>query len=684
MCGIAGIMNVSAPGLPSEELLCRMVSTLRHRGPDESGIFIDQNVGLGHSRLSIIGLDNGIQPIANEDESLWIVFNGEIFNYLELRADLVKQGHRFRTDTDTEVLLHLYEELGPACLEMLNGQFAFAIWNVNEKELFLARDRVGIVPMFTALHNGRFLFASEIKAIFLDPSIPRRIDPIALQQTFTCWAPIGRRTAFQGVEQLSPGHYQIIRCGASPARPTAYWTIPYYSADQQWQGNRDEALEELRLLLKDAVRLRLRADVPVGAYLSGGLDSSILTSIIARNFNNRLKTFSLVFAEESFSEAAFQREMVEFIAAEHQQVTVDNRDILQRFADVVWHCETPLLRTGPVPLFLLSGLVRDHRFKVVLTGEGADEVFGGYNIFKEAKVRTFWGRCPDSRLRPALVERLYPYIFQNGLQARAFLQKFFAVTEHDLLDPMLSHRKRWENTGKSRTFFNPDIVAQLDGNDPVDDLVARLPERFNERDIFARTQWLEMDLFLANYLLSSQGDRVAMSHSLELRLPYLDHRLVDFAARLPAHWKMPGLKEKQLLKKAFRGEIPDSICHRPKQPYRAPVGPVFFDRTGADPRDLVSLEQIENAGIFDVRKVQRLFDKQRRSNSAQASEMQNMALVGIVSTQLIHDQFIDRFHGELVVPVVPDRVVRKTRPELWRNARIYPEYRDYPLREAPS
>lgn len=635
-----------------------MVTVLHHRGPDETGIFLDQNIGLGHSRLSIIGLADGTQPIANEDETLWIVFNGEIFNYVELRQELIKKGHHFRTNTDTEVILHLYEDHGVDCLKKLNGQFALAIWNAVEKELFIARDRVGIRPLFTTVRNGRFLFASEIKALFLDPTIPRAIDLASLQQIFTCWSPVGTRTVFQGIHQLQPGHYQVIRCQEEPSRPKPYWSIPYYSKDQQWQGSQEEALEELRVLLKDAVRIRLRADVPVGAYLSGGLDSSILTSIIAKNFNNQLKTFSLGFDEEDFDEAVFQKEMAAYLGTDHQQITVSNQNVFERFEDVIWHCEKPLLRTGPVPLFLLSGLVRDHQLKVVLTGEGADEVFGGYNIFKEAKVRSFWGRNPGSRMRPALIEKLYPYIFKNPRQSKAFLQKFFSVSEQDMLDPLLSHRKRWQNTAKSTTFFSPSVLEAISGIDPIAELSERLPEGFAERDIFSRTQWLEMDVFLSNYLLSSQGDRVAMSHNLELRLPYLDKRVIDFAARLPSHWKMPGLKEKQFLKKAYQGQIPDAICNRPKQPYRAPSGPVFFNQTGA-PREMISIDQIRRSGLFNVNKVQNLFEKQARGGQGNTSEMQNMAVVGILSTQLIYENFIERFHGKLVSPVVPDKIVRR-------------------------
>jgi asparagine synthase (glutamine-hydrolysing) len=659
MCGIAGILNITSNKPPQEDLMTRMISILRHRGPEESGIYIDRDVGLGHARLSIIGLDDGTQPLCNEDETLWIVYNGEIFNYIELRQDRKKKGHQFKTETDTEVILHLYEDLGPACLNELNGQFAFAIWDYRKKELFLARDHVGICPLYFTFQSGRFHFASEIKAIFMDPRVPRDLDVQSLSQVLTCWTTIGSRTVFQKIEEVCPGHFMIVKLGEGPGQQKPFWAIPHYPVAQQWQGTREEAVEDIGALLKDAVRLRLRADVPVGAYLSGGLDSSIITSVIARNFNNHLKTFSLGFEEGAFDEAGYQAEMVDFLGTDHHQTTISNREVRDNFPEVVWHCEKPLLRTGPVPLFLLSKLVRENRFKVVLTGEGADEVFGGYNIFKEAKVRWFWGQQPQSRWRPLLVERLYPYIFQNPSRGRAFLQKFFSVSESDMRDPFISHRKRWENTGKSNTFFHHSVLAELAGFDPLADLADRIPADFEKRDIFSRAQWLEMNIFMSNYLLSSQGDRVAMAHSLELRLPFLDHRVIDFAAKLPHHWKMPGLKEKFLLKKAYCGQVPDSIRNRPKQPYRAPIGPAFFQDDPEKVSDLLCLDRLGRMGIFNVKKVMNLFEKYLQQGQAPASETHNMAIVGILSTQMLHEQFVENFPGRDIVPAKPTKIIRK-------------------------
>lgn len=655
MCGITGILNLSSHKTIEEDLVFRMISILRHRGPDESGAYIDKDIALGHSRLQIIGLTTGIQPISNEDESLWIVYNGEVFNFLEIRADLEKRGHRFRTQTDTEVVLHLYEEFGSDCLSELNGQFAFAIWDCRKKELFLARDRVGICPLYYTFQNGRFLFASEIKAIFQDPSVSRNIDLESLDQVFTCWTTVGSRTIFQNIHELCPGHFMVVKEGKKSVQ-RSYWALPFYPSEQQYSGTVDEAAEELRSLLEDAVRLRLRADVPVGAYLSGGLDSSVITSIISRKFNNRLKTFSLGFEEKSFDEASYQSEMVAHLRTDHRHKHISNRDARDFLGKVIWHCEKPLLRTGPVPLYLLSAFVRENNFKVVLTGEGADEIFGGYNIFKEAKIRHFWARHPESKYRPLLLERLYPYIFQNAKQSRAFMQKFFSVTEKDLKDPLMSHQKRWKNTRRCKAFFHRDVAAFLKRNDPIDKIRARLPQDFARCDILSRAQWLEIDIFMSNYLLSSQGDRVAMANAVELRPPFLDHRLIEFAAKLPSHWKINGLNEKYILKKTFREQIPENIVNRPKQPYRVPIRHAFFNQNGYKLNDLISSDAIARAGLFDLKKVSNFFDKYLIKQQGPDSETHNMAIVGILSTQMIYEQFIERIPESL--PAKPDKIIR--------------------------
>lgn len=656
MCGIAGIYNRGS--LP-EDILVRMTSVIRHRGPDETGMYVDPVVALGHARLSIVDLGGGCQPIGNEDGTIWVVYNGEVFNYLELKELLLKDGHVFETECDTEVLVHLYEEYGTECLGMLNGQFAFAIWDSVRQELFLARDRVGIRPLYYTWAGKQLVFASEIKALFQCPGTARELDLEALAQVFTFWTTVGSRTPFKGVYELPPGHFMRVRKGEVIQR--SYWRIPGFAAEEMWAGTFAEAEEELQVLLKDAVRLRLRADVPVGAYLSGGLDSSILTTLIAKHFNNRLRTFSLGFEESTFDESSYQRELVKSLGTEHSHILVRNEDIRDHLPQVIWHCEKPLLRTSPVPLLLLSGLARSSGFKVVLTGEGADEIFGGYNIFKEAKVRRFWGTRPESRLRPLLLERLYPYILNNPARGRVFLQKFFAVKPGQLDDPLFSHRVRWENGARNRSFFCRDVQEALEGYHPMDAVAAALPEAFHDRDPLGKAQFLEMEIFLSNYLLSSQGDRVAMANSLELRHPFLDYRLIEFAFRLPPHWKLRGLREKYILKHAFSGVVPESIRMRPKQPYRAPIGEVFLRDGGKGyVAELLSGSALKRSGYFDELKVGHLVDKYRRGESSVANEWQNMALMGILTTQLLHLQFVEQFPLSGTIAGKPDKVVRRS------------------------
>ena len=657
MCGIAGILNLNGPRPIDEELLLKMLGVIRYRGPDESGIYIDPHVALGQVRLSIIGINGGTQPISNEDGSSWIVYNGEAFNYIELKEDLLKKGHRFKTETDTEVILHLYDEYGPGCLEKINGQFALAIWDSRKKELFLARDRMGIRPLYYCRKGHEFLFASEIKSIFMDPEIERTIDLQALNQIFTFWTTLTPKTMFENIFEVPPGHYVTIKDGSINQK--AFWHIPYVPHQERLKITWEEAKEELKHLFKDAVRIRLRADVPVGAYASGGLDSSITTALIAKYFNNRLKTFSIGFEGKAFDESLYQKELVDYLGTDHHQTLATNSKIGEHFADVAWHCERPLLRTAPVPLFLLSRLVRENQYKVVLTGEGADEVFSGYNIFKEAKIRQFWARQPESRLRPLLLERLYPYIFRNPTRARAFFQRFYAVKPEDLSDPLFSHRIRWQTTGKNALFFSDNVRNTLNEYDPISDVKKLLPGDFASRDVLSRAQFLEMDIFLSNYLLSSQGDRVAMAHSLEIRLPFLDYRVIEFASRLPAKWKINGLDEKYILKQSFNGLIPDSIRKRVKQPYRAPIREVFFQDSSSElVDDMMSDDYLCKVGLFNAKKVGKLLDRYRKKDAVVDNEVQNMALVGILSTQLVHHQFIDNFPRKPVEAIKPDKIIR--------------------------
>jgi asparagine synthase (glutamine-hydrolysing) len=666
MCGIAGILNLEAETPPTLDQISAMISPMRYRGPDETGAYLDNRMALGHLRLSIIGVATGIQPICNETGTLWIIYNGEAFNYIELKADLLEKGHRFTTETDTEVLLHLYEEYGTNCLEKINGQFSIAIWDSMKEELFLARDRVGIRPLYYTLSEGRLIFASEIKAL-LAVSGTRELDMEALSQVFVFWTTLSGRSVFRGIQELPPGHFMLVN-NNGPARPERYWSIPFHSTTDLAGLSFADAAEELRELLKDAVKLRLRSDVPVGAYLSGGLDSSITSMLISRNFDTHLKTFSMGFQEDAFDETSFQEELIRFLGVDHRQVMIDNQQIRKCFPETVWHCEKPLLRTAPVPLFILSDLVRREGYKVVLCGEGADEIFGGYNIFKEAKVRNFWGKQPGSTSRPLLLERLYPYIFKNPSRGRHFLQNFFASGPEDLQDPFFSHAVRWGNSRKNLQFFSDESLAALSGYNPMEEMAGWLPRNFYSRDLVSRAQVLEMEIFLANYLLSSQGDRVAMANSVELRHPFLDFRVIDFSFRIPAKWKIRGLNEKYILKQAFKGLIPERITKRAKQPYRAPIRELFSPGAPNDYVDeMLSENYLKKSGYFNADKVSRLYAKFRKSGDGFSSEFQNMALIGVLSTQILHRQFVEGFSPRAVERVQLDKVIRRTESSMQRR-----------------
>ncbi|HBE16036.1 MAG TPA: asparagine synthase (glutamine-hydrolyzing), partial [Cyanobacteria bacterium UBA11367] len=443
MCGIVGVLNLHEPKPISDRIVPQMLSAIRHRGPDEFGIYRDEWVNLGNARLSIIDLSGGQQPICNEDETLWIVFNGEIFNYVELRPQLESLGHRFRTNCDTEVILHLYEEYGFDCLNYLNGQFAIAIWNSRDRSLFLARDRLGIRPLFYTVWNGQLILGSEIKALLSHPNVSAQIDPTSLAQVFTFWSVLAPQTIFKDIHTLPPAHYMLVRDGDIKIQP--YWELDFTTEESP--RTPQDYLDEFEHLLIDSTLIRLRADVPVGAYLSGGLDSSTTTAIIRKYAPNKLDTFSIAFSDPEFDESAYQQEMASLLGTEHRVIYCQHQDISCVFPEVIWHTEIPTLRTAPAPMFMLSGLVRDSHLKVVLTGEGADEFLGGYDIFKEMVIRRFWAKQPDSQIRPLLLRRLYPEISRLG-RSNAFLTAFFKQNLTDTDSLFYSHRLRWSNTGR--------------------------------------------------------------------------------------------------------------------------------------------------------------------------------------------------------------------------------------------
>ncbi len=652
MCGIGGIVALtSRVPTPAREALARMAGAMRHRGPDEFGIYRDQRVGLAHARLSIIDITSGQQPMADVQNETCIVFNGEIYNYLEIRAELLAAGVQFHTRSDTEVVLQAWKHWGHAAFDRMNGQWAVAIWSRTQRCLVLARDPIGICPLHYCEHDGALYFASEVKAIFAaNGTITRALDPQGLQQTLTFWSPVPPVSAFVGVRELEPGHVRTYHLSLTddPAELTVQdhalnCLLASCSPQPTFKGSFDDAVHAVRHALKDATRLRiLRSDVPVGSYLSGGIDSSMVAAMGQQLVQGKIKTFSLGFDDAEFDEVPFQRQMAERIGSEHHCVMVSKKAIADVFPDVIWHAERPLLRTAPAPLFLLSRLVNACGVKVVLTGEGADEMFAGYDLFRESKVRRFWGKQPNSAWRHRLLERLYPYLSRSPVAQQAMTRQFFGRDRHLHQQAGFGHGPRWHTTAALQRLFSPDAAASAAQHDPVAALLCNLPAHFDGWDGLAQDQYIEIRTLLAGYLMSSQGDRMLLGHSVEGRFPFLDKDVVALAHSLPPAYKLKVLNEKHVVKQAAEGLVPDSIRFRKKQPYRAPDA-VCFVGPDAPPyvAEVLSDAALKRANVFDVKACRQLLAKcTQRAAEGVFSNADNMALVGVLSVQLLHQKFV--------------------------------------------
>jgi asparagine synthase (glutamine-hydrolysing) len=617
-----------------------MLRVLAHRGPDGSGVVVAGPAVLGHARLTILDPEGGGQPMASADGNVVMTFNGEIYNYLELKEELGRRGHVFTTRSDTEVLLHLYLEEGEDCVRWLNGQWSFAVWDGRSRKLFAARDRLGVRPLYWTFAGGSFRFASGIKALLSDRSVPRRADVRALDQILTFWTILPPRTFFDGISQVPPGCLLTLKDGE--VRVRKYWQPDYGSR----MVGRDEVelASELRELLIDAVRLRLRADVPVGAYLSGGLDSAITAALVRGFTGSPLRTFSVAFQDPEFDESGWQQDVIRHLdVGNHTTVNCRAEDIGRVFPAVAWHAEQPTVRTAPAPLFLLSRLVREMGYKVVVTGEGADEVFGGYDLFKEALVRRAWAMNPDDADRALQLRGLYPWMPRMRDQPDSYLRSFFRAAPEDLADPFFSHLPRWDMTSGIKRLLAKDVLDALEGVDARKELLAELPEGYSSWDPLCQAQYLETTVLLPGYILSTQGDRVSMAHSVEGRFPFLDPRVFDFGARLDPGLKIKGMDEKYLLKQAARDLVPAALLSRPKQPYRAPDATCFFDPENGRARfdwveDVLSEARVREAGLFEPSAVTLLARKARAGRVAGVRD--GMALNAILSAQLVAMQMI--------------------------------------------
>ena len=600
MCGIAGVIYADADQPADPGVLRAMGAAIAHRGPDAEGFWLEPGLGLVHRRLSIIDLAGGDQPIGNEDGSVQVVFNGEIYNFEALRVELEDLGHRFRTRSDTEVLVHLYEERGDRLVDRLRGMFAFAIWDARRRILLLARDRLGIKPLYVYRDAEKLVFGSELKAILAHPGVAREVDPAALEDYLAFGMIPGGRSIFRGVEKLPPAHVLTASAGDLGAGPRRYWRLRLEPDDRP---SADEWQEAIRAKLEEAVRLHLIADVPVGAFLSGGIDSSIVVATAAGAAGGPIESFSIGFREASFSELPYARQVAEQYGTRHSEeiVTPDAVDLID---DLVHHYDEPFADSSAIPTYLVARLAA-RRVKVVLSGDGGDEAFGGYSRYAhdlvEAAVRR---RLPSWLRRMALgpLGRAWPKAdwLPRPLRAKTLLTNL-----------ALDDRRAYANTlslcrpPHRRRLMAPDLAATLNGHCPeriVWESYATAPPG----DALGGMIAADVGTFLPDdYLV--KVDRASMAHGLEVRPPMLDHELLELAGRIPSGWKVRGGSTKWILKRAYRRELPDSILDRPKRGFEIPIddwmrGPLrpTFEAAVLDPRGRI-------AGLVDQAEARRIF-----------------------------------------------------------------------------
>lgn len=634
MCGITGFLGYYREREEQKETLKRMVSALAHRGPDGWGLYTAPKVALGHARLSIQDLGHGHQPMTT---SRYVIsYNGEIFNFIELRADLEKRGVQFETSCDTEIVLKAFELDGPASFSTFNGQFAILLWDKKEKVLTIARDRYGIRPLYVLDYRGIYYFSSELKCFDQIPGYHRSFNLKNLYEHGLFWNTLGDRTVYDRIISLPAGDYAEYRIGQEPRRYSYYQLGQNYTEPSL---NYDQAKEEMVELLSDSVRLRLRSDVPVGNYLSGGIDSSVIAHLTKIHNKDRFKTFGISFTDKGYDESVYQQEMVERLKSEHIDLKIDYTMINRYLNEAAYHFERPVFRTAPVPLYLLSRKVKEENIKVVLTGEAADEILCGYDVFKEVRMLQMWRENRDNANVEELLGQLYPHLshYKDKTQM-GFMKMYYEDFLEDFDNDLMGLNIRMNNNRILGNYLNKDYALSYEKEELLASLSKTLPADFNHWSLLQREQYLEMKTLLPGYLLSSQGDRMSMGHSVEGRYPFLDHRLVEKAFAYPDNYKLNGFSQKHILRDAFRGIVPPSIIDRPKQPYQAPDLKSFFTngRLTDEAAPYLSEEAVDEAGIFDKKYVSRLINKFSRRMPKQIGYRDNMLITFILSTQMIN------------------------------------------------
>jgi asparagine synthase (glutamine-hydrolysing) len=600
MCGICGIVYNDSTRPVARTLLERMNEVIRHRGPDSDGYYANGQVGLAIRRLAIIDLETGDQPMCNENGNVWIVFNGEIYNHSKLRLQLEARDHTFCSRSDTEVILHLYEEHGPACVDHLRGMFAFAIWDEEQRRLLLARDRLGQKPLYYAEYDGGFLFGSEIKCILQYPPFPRRIDLEAIHHYLTLQYIPDPWTGFTGVRKVPPGHRLLWQDGR--LKLERYWDLAY---EPKWTQPAPELKERLRDTITEAVRIRLISDVPLGAHLSGGIDSSIVVGLMAGMMDQPVKTFSIGFREDAFSELPYARQVAQRFGTDHREFVLepDALDVLPR---LVAHFDEPFADPAAIPTWYLAQMTRKH-VTVALNGDGGDEAFAGYQRYYGDLIADAYGVVPGF-LRHGAFDRL---LHALPVQAERPMERSPIMALRRLTQAAdLSHAAsivRWGgyfDEAEKQALYTDD-VRQMVNSTPSAALLEETFHRANASNRVDRTLYTDIHHYLPGALLP-KVDRTTMAHSLEARSPFLDHQVMELAARLPSSWKVKGRRTKRILRELFSGLVPESVGKRGKVGFGVPLGMWFRGPLYQPVSDLLLAPNARTHDYFHVDPIRRL------------------------------------------------------------------------------
>jgi asparagine synthase (glutamine-hydrolysing) len=566
MCGISGILEFEQAQTVSREVVGRMNDSLRHRGPDDAGIFVDRGIGLGHRRLSIIDVARGHQPISNEDGTVWVLLNGEIYNYQDLYQELISRGHSFKTRSDTEAIVHLYEEYGDACFSRLRGMFAIAIWDSRQRRLLLARDRVGKKPLYYFSDRKKLVFASELKAILAAGIAPRYMDPAAVCDYFSLGYVPAPRTIYKGIRKLLPAHYLVVT--EAGLKETCYWRLSFANVEDRTE---QEWSELIRAQLNEATRIRLMSDVPLGAFLSGGVDSSSVVAMMSGAMGRPVTTCSIGFNEKKYDEAAFARQVANQFRTDHHEDIVEP-NALEVLDKLVWHYDEPFADSSAIPTYYVSKAARKH-VTVALGGDGGDENFAGYRRYlfdyRENRLRN----CVPAPVRSNVfgpLGRWYPGL---AWAPRVFRAKAtFQSLSRSPLEGYFNSMSIFRPDEKSE-LFTPAFWDHLADYNSIN-VFRKYYDEADGTDPLSRIQYVDIKTYLPDDILT-KVDRASMAVSLELRAPILDHKFMEMIARIPPHMKLRGATGKYIFKKALEPILPRDILYRPKQGFAVPLDEWF-------------------------------------------------------------------------------------------------------------